>query len=128
MKIGELAEKTQVSTQTVRFYEREGLISKAARAANGYREYGDEALGEMAFIRECQNAGFTLKEIRRLGGLDARWSSCCPEVSELLRGKAEAIEQKLAELKRARKLIAEMRVRCEDSPGTACPVLESLRV
>ena len=127
MKIGELAQKTHVNTQTIRFYERAGLLSKPSRRTNGYRDYSPKALGEIAFVKECQNAGFTLKEIGLLGGLDPEGSTICSEMGGLLRRKAAAVEHKIAGLGRARRLLAEMQARCDGTPGTACPVLESLR-
>jgi len=127
MRIGELAKKTKVSTQTIRFYERAGLLSKPSRRTNGYRDYSPKAVGEIAFVKECQNAGFTLKEIELFGGLDPEGSNVCSEMGSLLRRKAAAVEHKITGLVRARKLLAEMQAHCDGAPGTACPVLESLR-
>lgn len=126
MKIGELAQKAGVSTQTVRFYERSGLLSAPARRANGYRDYGREALEEIAFVRECRNAGLTLREIEQLGRLNPKDATTCSEMSEFLRRKIAGVDQKIADLKQVRARLAVMQSVCEGASGDACPTLESL--
>ncbi len=126
MKIGELAEKAGVSTQTVRFYERSGLLSAPARRANGYREYGREALAEIAFLRECRNAGFTLREIGHLGRLSPKDATTCTEMSEFLRRKIAGVDRKIADLKQVRARLVEMQSLCEGASDDACAPLERL--
>jgi len=127
MKIGELARETGVTTQTIRFYEREGLLPVPARSANGYREYGESAIDEIHFIQECHAAGFTLKEIRRLKGLDPENTATCSEMSDLLRRKTEEIDRKIASLKKVRARLSELQEQCATKPADdPCPALRQL--
>lgn len=127
MKIGELARETGVSTQTIRFYEREGLLPMPARSANGYREYGESTIDEIQFIQECQAAGFTLKEIRRLEGLDPEKSATCSEMSDLLTHKIEEIDRKIASLRKVRAPISELQEQCASKLAKdPCPALRQL--
>ena len=72
MKISELATLSGLTTSRIRFYEQQGLIAKAARAANGYRDYQQEALASLQFIQLGQSLGFTLDEIKPLVGISAK--------------------------------------------------------
>ena len=127
MKIGELARAADVTTQTIRFYEREGLLPAPCRAANGYREYGPNASREIGFIRGCLDAGFTLKEIKGLKGLDPKRTATCSEMSGLLQRKTQEIDQKIASLKRVRARLSELDKQCATKPaGDPCPALREL--
>ena len=125
MKIGELAEATGISTQTVRFYEREGLLSKPPRTDSGYREYGPLALEALTFILEAKAVGFTLNEIKQLAGIDPESSQSCSFMQELVHNKLGYLDEKLGTMKRMRKRLAALLVECEQREGNAaCPVLQ----
>lgn len=128
MKIGELAQAAGVTTQTIRFYEREGLLPEPTRSANGYREYAPEWIDEILFIRECGESGFTLGEIKKLKGLDADRSSSCAEMGGLLRRKLRAIDDKIATLQRVRDHLSVLEQSCSGNrSGKPCPVLSEMR-
>ncbi len=114
MKIGELASKCEISTDTVRFYEKEGLI-RSQRLANGYRDYTEEMLFIVQFVRAAQGLGFTLAEIRK--DIPALLDGELPQshVAEILEGKIAAIDQRIEGL-------LELRNRLEEQLGKVCPI------
>ena len=125
LQIGELAVLTGASPDTVRYYERVGLLEPPRRSGGGYRLYGKEDLGRLQFIRRAKRLGLSLEEIRSLLGL-AQEGECRPlrrQVAELLRRKIEDCEAKLAELA-AFKADLEERYRLtlerQDEPSCGC--------
>ena len=94
MLIGELAEALGVPTETVRFYERRGLLPEPDRASNGYRLYNDASLHRLRFIRTAQAAGLTLAEIRSIIDLRDQGTVPCSHVSELLDTKLVDVQQR----------------------------------
>lgn len=128
MKIGELAKAAGVSAQTVRFYEREGLIPEPERLANGYRRYPTGAVERVTFICRCADAGFTLREIRRLIEMGEMVSTRkCGVVAELLDEKIKLVKQRMEALKDLGDRLASLRSRCEmTKDGDPCRAMESL--
>lgn len=125
--IGELAKATGVGVETVRFYERKGLVTAPTRKTSGYRQYPEETVERMRFIRRAQQVGFTLKEIKDLLALrddaDARRGD--------VRGKAAAkiadIEAKVRDLLAMRESLVELLTSCEgDGPASECPIITAL--
>jgi Cu(I)-responsive transcriptional regulator len=122
--IGQLASATGVGVETVRFYERKGLLNAPARRLSGYREYDDEAVERLRFIRRAQQVGFTLKEIRELLALRAD-----PDASRAdVRGKAEVkiddIDTKVRDLLAMRESLVTLLATCEgDGPAARCPII-----
>jgi len=126
-KIGELAARCGVSRDTIRFYEREGLLPRPQRTPALYRVYGNEDEGRLLFIRQAQALGLTLGDIRELVRLEQlRTPGECRRVARLLRERIEAIDRKVAELRAFRRQLAEGLERCEKADGEACPVVLSL--
>jgi MerR family transcriptional regulator, copper efflux regulator len=107
MLISELAVKTGVSTDTIRFYEKEGLLQTdgAARGDNNYRNYTDEAIEKLNFIIQGKKLGFTLKEIKTI---IAEWDSVSPEqVADFIQSKIEQIEGKISQLQQFKTYLLE---------------------
>lgn len=98
MLIGELAERAQVNAQTVRFYERRGLIAEPARTASGYRDYTYAAVARIQFIRSAQRAGLTLKDIRDVLQIRDSGTAHCDHVTALLDTKLTEVRRRLQEL------------------------------
>ena len=98
MLIGELAETVGVPTQTVRFYERKGLMPEPSRGGNGYRRYDDSAVNRVKFIRTAQAAGLTLAEIGSIVELRDHGARPCAHVSNLLEGKLIDVRRRISEL------------------------------
>tara|TARA_R110002124_G_scaffold108842_1_gene261550 strand:+ start:157 stop:546 length:390 start_codon:yes stop_codon:yes gene_type:complete len=127
MKISELAKAVGVNPQTLRYYEREGLLDEPVRSASGYREYDKDALGRLLFICEAKKIGFTLREIRELMWLDTDEPQSCASVQKVVAKKLSDLEEKLKAMRRMKKLLQNLHDRCaESSPIATCPVLEHL--
>ncbi len=98
MRIGEVASQAGVSPQTIRFYERTGVLAPAARTPSGYRDYGDDTLGRLAFVRAAQAVGLSLGEIREVLGLRVKGETPCEHVTDLLVRRAGDLDARIAQL------------------------------
>ncbi len=124
LKIGELATRCGVSNDTVRFYEREGLLPRPRRNPSMYRIYDEDDQRRLRFIREAQANGLTLQDIREmLRHREARTPDECRRVAALLKERIAAIDRKLAELKAFRRQLAGSLEQCERADSGACPVV-----
>lgn len=119
--IGGLAKAAGVGIETVRYYQRRGLLAKPARPAGEVRRYSDEDARRLRFIRSAQAAGFTLTEIGELLALDA--SDDRARVHELARARVTALDAKIQELARARDALAALASACAGTRGGRCPIL-----
>ncbi len=126
LKIGQLAEQGQVNLQTIRYYEREGLLAKAPRLASGYRVFSSDAVRRVRFIKRAQELGFSLKEIKELLSIRIDPASDCSGVQKLAKAKVADIEQKIRTLQAMKKVLGKLATTCPGSgPLSACPILES---
>jgi Cd(II)/Pb(II)-responsive transcriptional regulator len=127
MRIGDLAAATSIPVETIRFYEREGLIPKARRADNNYRVYGAAHAERLAFIRHCRNLDMTLDEIRSLLRLREQPARDCAEVDALLDEHIGHVKQRIRELRALEKDLKLLRARCA-SPHAIddCGILSGL--
>ena len=123
-RIGQLASAAGVNVQTVRYYQRRGLLEVPPRPALGYRRYSKAALGRLQFIKRAQALGFTLKEIQQLVELaDGR----CADVQRLAQAKQADIAQRIDDLIRLRRALDEALAACrQDNPESRCPLIEAL--
>jgi MerR family transcriptional regulator, copper efflux regulator len=123
--IGVLAKRAGVSIDTVRYYEKSGLLSPQERLPSGYRRYGDLQLSRLRFIRRAQELGFSLKDVRELLGLSKQRDVA--RVKRAAEKKLADVEQKIFALQRIRKGLAEL-VRACPGHGQAqdCPILKAL--
>ncbi len=123
--IGELAKRAGVAIDTVRYYERSGLLRPAARLASGYRRYGETELARLRFIRRAKALGFSLDDVAELLGLSAGRN--VREVKRAAERKLAEVEQRLADLTRVRDGLAALITAC---PGHGraeqCPILGAL--
>jgi DNA-binding transcriptional MerR regulator len=127
MRIGELATRTSLSVQTLRYYERRGLLGPARRTPSGFREYDDGAERRVRFVRRAQNLGFTLDEIRGLLGLWSDSARSCSAVEQRARTTLERIEGKIADLRQMSDALAQYVTACATrSTLERCPLLEEL--
>ena len=127
MKIGELARAAGVPIDTVRYYERQGLLPLPARTTSGYRQYGHDDVARLRFVRRAKALGFTLEEIRELLGLSARREADMAGMKAAAMQKLADIDDKLAELQRMRAGLDSLIASC---PGHGalehCPILDAL--
>ena len=112
MRIGELAESTVTAVETIRFYEREGLVPAAQRADNNYRVYTAAHAERLAFIRHCRNLDMTLDEIRTLLRLRDAPLQDCGEVNALLDEHIGHVTHRIRELRALQKDLRALRARC----------------
>ena len=127
MTIGELARRAGVNTQTVRFYEREGLIPEPGRGASGYRQYPPVMVERVRFIRAAKAVGFTLEEIAELLSLRVRRGASCADVRKRAESKVADIDAKLEALRRMRSVLAQMVASCSGRCAIRnCAILEAI--
>lgn len=125
LTIGQLAAGGNVGVETIRFYQRKGLLETPTRES-GIRRYGSEDLRRLRFIRQAQAAGFTLEEIRELLELDAGEDRS--RARALARSRVEALDAKIAELNRARDALERLATLCGAGGKGPCPILASFDV
>ena len=127
MRIGNLAEATGTPVETIRFYEREGLLPAAQRTENNYRVYTPAHADRLAFIRQCRNLDLALDEIRSLLRVRDAPSQDCGEVSTLLEEHIGHVAQRIRELRALEKDLKALRARCS-APNAieACGILNEL--
>ena len=125
LPIGRLAANAGVNVETIRYYQRRGLLSEPDKPLNGHRRYPAESAKRVRFIKRAQVLGFTLEEIAGLLQLDV--AHACAETRDLATRKLQIIEQKLADLSAMRKALAKLMRQCDSLDGTgACPIIDAL--
>ena len=127
MTIGKLAKQCGVGVETIRFYEREGLIEEPQRRDSGYRQYPEETARRVRFIKRAKELGFTLKEIRELLALRIRPEATCGDVRHQAEAKIADIEQRIVMLQKMKQALARLTVACSGrGPTSQCPILEAM--
>src|SRR5688572_20277784 len=126
MRIGELAVATETNVQTLRFYEKRGLLGKSKRLLSGYRDFSPEAVRVVRYIKQSQELGFTLSEIKELLILREKVTGNSAEVRALAQGKLENVESKIEKLKQIQGELKHLLKTCECGDKARCPALESL--
>lgn len=127
MRIGDLAETTGTATETIRFYEREGLIPPARRAPNNYRIYTAAHAERLAFIRQCRNLDMTLDEVRALIALRESPAQDCGDVNALLDEHIGHVAHRIRELRALEKDLRALRASCTAPNALAdCGILNGL--
>ena len=127
MTIGQVAKLADVGVETLRFYEREGLIEEPPRRASGYRQYPTHTVDRVRFISRAKELGFTLKEIKELMSLRDGGGKRRGEVRAIAEAKMRDIDQKLARLQAMRSALYSLIETCACGTGRlACPILEAL--
>jgi len=121
MRISELARAGGVGVETVRFYQRKGLLSTPGGAATGGRHYGKDDARRLRYIRHAQTAGFTLAEIAELIDLDRKDDR--PRAREMARERIAALDAKIAELETARAALANLARECAKGGQGPCPIM-----
>lgn len=125
--IGDLAAATGTKTETIRWYERVGLLPAPARQGRGnYRMYGKEHLDRLSFLRRARDLGFNLEQVRALLDLADQKDQDCAAVSVIARAHLEAIERKLADLKVLREELRRVVGECQHGRIDECRIIEAL--
>jgi MerR family mercuric resistance operon transcriptional regulator len=127
LTIGQLAKRVNVNIETIRYYERRGLLPAPPRNQSGHRQYSDEAVQRSDFIKRAQSLGFSLNEISELLTLRVEPGKTCGDVKARVEAKRADVEKRIAELKRMREALARLSKRCTGrGPVSRCPILEEL--
>ena len=127
MKIGELAKMAQCSTETIRFYEKEGLMPQASRTDSNYRNYTEAHAERLRFIRNCRVLDMTHGEIRLLLGLMDQPAADCGAVNQLLDEHVSHVEVRITELTRLKQQLTQLRQRCQQEQRMdACGILQGI--
>lgn len=120
--IGEASRLSGVSIETIRYYEREGIISKAVRTASGRRAYSDTEISELRFIKRCRDLGFSIQDAVALRNL----ADACETVEQLGSKHLSDVQAKLAELRKLEMALVELVANCAKGQSD-CPMLDSLK-
>ncbi len=127
LTIGRLAKEAGVNLETIRYYERRGLMPEPIRTASGYRIYSENDIERIRFIKKAQELGFTLKEISELLSLRVTPNVTCAEVKKRAREKIAEIDKKIQSLQEMRKILVMLENRCTGiGPTTQCPILDGI--
>lgn len=124
--IGHLGKATGTKVETIRWYEKEGLIAPPLRTAGNYRAYGREALMRLSFIRRARGLGFSLDQIRTLLDLAARPADDCALVDRIASEHLTEIDRKIADLKALRRELSGMVATCRGGTVVDCRIIEAL--
>jgi Hg(II)-responsive transcriptional regulator len=130
LTIGKIARRAEVGIETIRFYEREGLIAKPPRRESGYRQYPKETVLRLLFIKHAKKLGFTLREVKELLELriDSSLPSVCDEVRKLAEEKIADIRDKIGTLQRMETVLVQLTDHCRRRVATSnCPILDVLQ-
>jgi MerR family mercuric resistance operon transcriptional regulator len=124
LTIGKLAEQAGVNIETIRYYQRRGLLDEPKKPRDGYRRYPSDTAKRVRFIKRAQGLGFTLEEVTGLLRFDA--TGACAETRELAAHKLALIDGKLAELGAMRRGLAALLAKCDKNRNGACPIIQML--
>lgn len=127
LKISQVARLADVNIETVRYYERKGLIPEPPRLPSGYRQYSPDYVQRIKFIKHAQQLGFSLKEVTELLALRIEPHSACDEVKQQTEAKIAAIETKIHTLQQMQRVLTDLVSDCEQRQLTdTCPILKAL--
>lgn len=126
MNIGEVSSRSGVSPRMIRHYEKVGLVPRAARRASGYRDYGDDDVHRLRFVRRARDLGFGIEEIRRLLALWQDRERSSAEVKALALTRAEQLRRKEQEMASMRRALEALARSCSGNERPDCPILDDL--
>lgn len=126
LSIGDLSRRTGVNIETIRYYEKIGMLPKPPRTGGGRRVYGPDQTRLLAFTRRARELGFTLDEIRALLAIEQSAHVTCAEVRDIASRHLESVRIKLADLMRLEKILSKTIAQCTGASAPSCPVLDML--
>ena len=126
LRTGEVAKQAGVNVETLRFYEREGLLPEPPRRTSGYREYPADTVDLIRFIKRAQGLGFSLRQVKDLLSLRNMPRQASKKAGRLVDTKLREIDDKIHDLKAIRKALSELHCACKRSESTSCPIIEAL--
>ena len=126
MRIGTAAEQAGVNIQTLRYYERRGLLPRPPRRTSGYREFPDDAVRIVRFIKRAQDLGFTLDEVEELIKLRSEKRLGRTRVRAVAEARLRQVDRKIAELQAIKQALSHLVHCCQDGSTLECPIIEAL--
>ena len=126
LRIGDLARATDTSVETIRWYEKQGLIPPPSRTSGNYRAYGEAALNRLSFIRRARDLGFPLDQVRALLGLASDEAGDCASVDVLAQQHLDEIDGKIADLAALRSELSSLLMSCTGGTIARCRIIEAL--
>lgn len=126
LRIGDLSRATDTKVETIRWYEKAGLLPQPARTGGNYRLYGSNELVRLQFIRRARDLGFSLDQVRKLLNLSGDAQTGCASVHDTARDHIEEVDRKIASLTALRQELAQLSETCAGGAATSCGILEAL--
>ncbi len=126
LTIGDLGKATNTKVETVRYYERIGLLPKPARSSGNYRTYGTAELGRLSFIRRARDLGFSLDQVRALLGLSDDRTCDCAGIDRIANEHLREVDRKLADLTALRRELKAVIDSCDGGTVAECRIIEAL--
>lgn len=128
LTVGQLAKQAQVNVETIRYYERRGLVPEPSRRESGYRQYSHDAVERIKIIKRAQELGFSLKEIQELLSLRVDPGTTSADIKRRAEAKLADINTKLRDLKRMKTALMKLTFACRGrGPTSECPILDALQ-
>ncbi len=124
--IGQLSQRTGVNIETIRYFEKVGLVASPPRTEGGHRVYGDDHVRSLGFIRRARQLGFTPEEVRGILGLGGPGAACCDEVREIASRHLKTVRSKMTDLARLEKLLASTIDECSGEHAPSCAVIDMI--
>ncbi len=124
--IGALSRATGVNIETIRYYERSGILPAPPRSRGGHRVYGDAHVKRLAFVRRSRELGFSLQEVRGLLGLVDGGQATCEQVKAMTVGHLADVRQRIADLRRMERVLGDMAAKCDGGSVPDCPIIDAL--
>ncbi|GAC13045.1 Cd(II)/Pb(II)-responsive transcriptional regulator [Aliiglaciecola lipolytica] len=129
MKIGELANKSGCSVQTIRFYEKQKLLKQPLRNTSNYREYDLNALKQLTFIRQCRSLDISISEIQQLIAMRSQPDKSCKTVNDMVNSHIQEVSVRISELENLKVALSEIASACSDGHSVSnCGVLKKLEI
>ncbi len=126
LRIGDLSRATDTKVETIRWYEKAGLLPQPARTGGNYRIYGSSELAQLQFIRRARDLGFSLDQVRKLLNLSGDARTGCASVHDTARDHIEEVDRKIASLTALRQELAQLSTACAGGATASCGILEAL--
>src|SRR5881296_4572840 len=127
LTISQVATAAEVNVQTIRYYERRGLVPTPRRTPAGYRQYAEDAVARLRFIKHAQELGFSLQEVQELLALRVRHGAACDVVERKTRQKIDVVQQRIRDLQRMKHTLERLAAACVvRRPTDDCPILDVL--
>ena len=124
--VGELSRRADCKMETVRYYERIGILPQPVRSAGGHRLYEQESLKRLVFVRRCRALGFTLDQVRDLLHFVDRGDYTCADVRDMTMAHRAEVRRKITDLERLDQVLADMAESCEGGRVPECPIIDAL--